>query len=327
MPMHVHITRMHSYEPDMSEMKPDDVGAVLHLHGLRKSATPQRVMDSMTMLAEPRTYRLRWLDEHNALATFDSVARARRAMHLLSTGLGGASLGFKLRYWGVGVAEHMASLNKPKRIASRPTGSSTAAAVVAGGTSGGGRAGATSGGGRGGSSGVVAIASHGPPRRGYGDRPPVTAWGMAAPASRRPAAGSSSQSSGAIASTHSTWGKAKAVGDAWGDDDDSPVAGRASGGGGGARGAASGWTVPTTRRTRRAQDAKAELERLAPPAAWHKSSAGWRERLAAKATASAGAGGKGASQAQAAAPAPAPAPASTSMWSGLDAWDDESDED
>ena len=51
------VCRYHPDEPLKEDMRPSEVGTIIHLYGLRKSTTSDRVFDAMGMVARQRDYR------------------------------------------------------------------------------------------------------------------------------------------------------------------------------------------------------------------------------------------------------------------------------
>jgi hypothetical protein len=134
----------HPLEPQASEMDPlTQLGCVLHLTGLRRSSRDDDIAAAVLGGASAVSaaaaaaggasaaagYRLRRIDEHNALLTFDTRARAARALDTITAAIGrGAMLPFGgVRYWGAGAARLL-----------REGGGSGAAAAAAGGSGSGG---------------------------------------------------------------------------------------------------------------------------------------------------------------------------------------------
>lgn len=96
--------RFHAQEPEIRDMRPDEIGCILHLFDMRASVTESSVSDVLNIAARRDEYELTRLDDHNALVTFSSKERARRVFEAI-TSRAGMMMPFKVRFWGVGVGE------------------------------------------------------------------------------------------------------------------------------------------------------------------------------------------------------------------------------
>jgi len=155
----------HPSEPHVSAMDRAAIGATLLLHGLRRSTREDTVR---TVLAggsgDEAGVKLRRLDDHNMLATFETAGRAERALEQVTAATEkGEVLPFAARYWGVGVPEVLAGASPataaPEVPLARHTPAPGAWATVAASrgsaaphaaATGGGRGGASAGAGAGG---------------------------------------------------------------------------------------------------------------------------------------------------------------------------------
>lgn len=120
----------HPLEPKASEMDPhSQLGFILHLTGLKRSSRDGDIIaavsgfsgDATTLSAYATSaaslgFRMRRLDDHNALLTFDTLARARRAIETVRFEQAkGKMLPFSsIRYWGAG-AERLLSMQQQQQ--------------------------------------------------------------------------------------------------------------------------------------------------------------------------------------------------------------------
>lgn len=132
---------VHPSEPKMADMDHAQVGAVLHVYGIRKSTRESDIRDyciggagasgssSIAAAAAENGYkRFRRLDDHNALLIFDTQGRARRALETMqSMADRGAVVPCKVRYWGVGVEQAMMSASAATAGSGAGGGSSSVA--------------------------------------------------------------------------------------------------------------------------------------------------------------------------------------------------------
>lgn len=112
---------VHPSEPALKDMRPEHVGSLLHLQGLRKSTREGDIREAVaaaTGFGGPATDPssmcvIRRIDEHNATLLFPTRGRAAVAISslrtMLSRGTGSMPPSASVRYWGVGVAEHLAA--------------------------------------------------------------------------------------------------------------------------------------------------------------------------------------------------------------------------
>lgn len=124
-------TAMHPTEPLLSAMDRNHVGTILHAYGLRRSTSEAAVKEILADAGgeAAAAFRMRRLDDHNAVLIFDTQGRAVRALDAFAAGTAkGLMAPFRLRYWGVGVAAAMG--RGPMPTVHRP--SPTAATAVPG---------------------------------------------------------------------------------------------------------------------------------------------------------------------------------------------------
>ncbi len=114
---------MHPSEPTVATMDKSQIGCVLHAYNIRRSTQEDSIREVLESAGGEAAgaFRMRRLDDHNALLYYDTQGRAARALDAFATGESkGVMARFRLRYWGVGVAQHLSLVNTRASAAPPP---------------------------------------------------------------------------------------------------------------------------------------------------------------------------------------------------------------